>query len=153
MVDEGASHVAAAILGLDSDDMVRFIEHQRTDRWWWPGRDAFEGYVAAVGGFVGLGGEWADPPRQAWPLEEDGAFAVLTGSTWWRLDADVWGSRLVALSEPPARWSDGPSVPSQPTAQSGVVNVLVTHSWSRGVSVSLVLPPTTYLAWLRVESR
>jgi len=153
MVDEGASHVAAAILGLDADDMVRFIERQRTDRWWWPGRDAFEGYVAAVGGFVGLGGEWADPPREAWPLHDDGAFAVLTGSTWWRLDADVWGSRLVALAEPPARWSDVPPVARQPTEPSGVVEVLATHSWSPGVSVSLVLPPTTYLAWLRVGSR
>ncbi len=152
IVDEGSGHVAAAILGLDGDDVVWFIEHQRTDRWWWPGRDALNGYVASFGGFVGLGGVWTEPPSEAWSLYEDGAFAILTGSTWWRLDADVWGHRLVAVSEPPAGWSDVSPVTWAQAAPSGAVGVLATHSWSADVSVSLLLPPSTYLAWLRVET-
>jgi hypothetical protein len=94
--------VAAAALGLAESDLPAFLERQRSDRFWWPDRAAANGYVCAIGGFTGLGGAWVAPPAEARPLAADGAFAVRTHEQWWRLDADVWGSRLVQLDAEPA---------------------------------------------------
>lgn len=92
--------VVAAALGLDAADVGAFAEHQRSDRFWWPGRGAANGYVCAVGGFAGLGGAWVAAPEEARTLD-DGVFAVRTGAQWWRLDADVWGARLVTIEDEP----------------------------------------------------
>jgi len=92
---------AAAALGLDPGELDVFAQHQIDDRFWWPGRWAASGYVCAVGGFVGLGGVWMLPPDSGTALSAPGAFAVLVGDEWWRLDADVWGSRLSRLDAEP----------------------------------------------------
>ncbi|WP_394686121.1 potassium transporter Kef [uncultured Microbacterium sp.] len=119
---------AAAALGLAEGDLDAFAEHQRTDRFWWPGRPGQRGYVCAVGGFAGLGGAWTAPPTDPRPLDADGAFAVRTGERWWRVDADVWGSRLVALEgEPPSGTSR-----------------------SSGPAASLLTFAESYLAWIYV---
>lgn len=119
---------AAAALGLLETDLDAFAERQRTDRYWWPGRAAARGYVGAVGGFAGLGGAWTAPPVDARPLDDDGSFAVRTGERWWRVDADVWGSRLVALDREPQ------TVPGR-----GV-----------GRAASLLTFAESYLAWIYV---
>lgn len=110
--DDALAHLAdvppaatAAALGIGETDLDAFGDHQRTDRFWWPGRTERRGYVCAVGGFAGLGGAWTAPPVDARPLDDDGCFAVRTGERWWRLDADVWGSRLTALEGEPPRTS------------------------------------------------
>ncbi|MEV5041467.1 potassium transporter Kef [Microbacterium sp. LMI1x-1-1.1] len=116
---------AAAALGLDSADLDAFLEAQRDDRFWWPGRAASRGYVCAVGGFAGLGGAWIAPPVEAAPLGDPGAFGVRTGEQWWRLDADAWGSRLRALDAAPEAAAGG--------------------------AASIVLFPDSYLAWVHVR--
>lgn len=147
--DKGA--VAAALLGIGEDDVATFVDRQRTDRWWWPGRDDARGYVAAVGGFVGMGGAWTEPPRRGVTLAEDGGFAILAGSSWWRLDADVWCSRLVQVSDPPDEWLDVVTRKGD-DGDAASVRVLASGAWSATVTVSLVKPPQTHLAWLYAET-
>lgn len=115
----------AAALGLDSATVEAFAVAQRTDRFWWPDRTANRGYVCAVGGFAGIGGAWIAPPRSGIALGEPGAFAILTGEDWWRLDADVWGHRLVPLDAAP-----------EPTAFTS--------------PATIVCQDDSYLAWLHV---
>ena len=157
-----AEAAGAAVLGFDAAGLASFAEHQRGDRWWWPGREETLGYVASVGGFVGLGGAWKVPPRCAVALTEPGAFAILTGDQWWRLDADAWCSRLVLVEDPPALWLDeargaeadasSPSgrAPSAPGAPTNMPRVLARRTWGDAGAVSLVLPAQTYLAWIHV---
>ena len=117
---------AAAALGIAEGELGAFAERQRTDRFWWPGRAGQRGYVCAVGGFAGLGGAWTAPPTDPRPLDDDGAFAVRAGERWWRVDADVWGSRLVALEgEPPTASGRG-----------------------AGPTASLLTFDESYLAWI-----
>lgn len=117
---------AAAALGIPETELDAFAERQRVDRFWWPGRAAARGYVCAVGGFAGLGGAWTAPPVDARPLDDDGSFAVRTGERWWRVDADVWGSRLVALDREPR------------------------PGLGAGVTASLLTFAESYLAWVYV---
>jgi hypothetical protein len=133
---------AAATLGIAPGDLKEFVRAQETNRWWRPGAASVKGYVAAVGGFEGFGGSWIAPPSRAVALEEDGAFAIEAAGRWWRLDADVWCTRLVPEDSPPVAWKHLPIVPD---AQ------MVVHSWVKGVTVSLVQPGPTYLLWIHVE--
>ena len=119
---------AAAALGLGADQLDAFVRRQQTDRFWWPGRADQRGYVLAVGGFRGLGGAWILPPERVDRLTEPGAFAFLVAGSWWRLDADVWGSRLSLLAEQPA---------------------LSDASIDDGVTV--VIGADTHLAWVHVR--
>lgn len=119
---------AAAALGLAEADLRAFTDRQRIDRFWWPGRTASRGYVCAIGGFAGFGGAWTAPPADARSLAEPGAFAVRTARRWWRVDADVWGSRLTEL-------------PAEPTAAA---------PRGGGATASLVTFSESYLAWVHV---
>ena len=119
---------AAAALGIAEGELGAFAERQRTDRFWWPGRAGQRGYVCAVGGFAGLGGAWTAPPTDPRPLHDDGAFAVRAGERWWRVDADVWGSRLVALEGEP----------------------LTALGRGAGPTASLLTFAESYLAWIYV---
>lgn len=123
---ERLRHVAAAALRLDVREVEPFLSRQATDRFWWPGRAASHGYVCAVGGFAGFGGAWIAPPDDGRALGEPGAFAIRTGDRWWRLDADVWCSRLTPLDSEPAM-----------TDAAGPVSVVCTGD--------------SYLAWLHVR--
>ncbi|WP_241796348.1 potassium transporter Kef [Microbacterium sp. C5A9] len=124
---------AAAVLGIGVDQLDVFIRRQGTDRFWWPGRADQRGYVLAVGGFRGIGGAWIRPPERVERLADPGAFAFLVGGVWWRLDADVWGSRLAVLAEEPATaLASGERV----TVQDGV---------------TVVIGPDTHLAWVHVR--
>lgn len=141
----GTQAVAAAALGLDPDIVPEFVSRQGTDRFWWPGRARFTGYVCAVGGFAGLGGVWVEPPSDGHAVLAPGGvppngtpvplvdtsgpavFAVRSGDTWWRIDADVWGSRLSR-------------------AEGGVTGLRQTTG-----RVSVVTRPDTYLAWIHVR--
>lgn len=116
----------AAALGLGVDLLEMFLRRQRTDRFWWPRRADDRGYVLAVGGFRGLGGAWIRPPERVIRLADAGAFAVLVAGEWWRLDADVWGARLTASTEPEV----------VPPAADGV---------------TMVISPDTHLAWVHVR--
>lgn len=109
---DGAMHAAAAAtLGFDVDVLDEFLERQAVDRYWWPGRALANGYVAAVGGFVGFGGSWIAPADRWFPLPGDGAFALRSAGEWWRLDADAWGTRLVRLGAPePGPGAETPGV-------------------------------------------
>lgn len=120
----GPSDAAAAALGLELGTVDGFAAAQGTDRFWWPRRVANHGYVCAVGGFAGIGGTWMSPPHSGIAFDEPGAFAILTGHEWWRLDADVWGHRLVPLPDEP------------PTAFAS--------------RVSIVCRQDSYLAWVHV---
>lgn len=122
---DAARPAVAAALGMREADLDAFVERQRADRFWWPGREAQRGYVCAVGGFAGLGGAWVAPPAEGLALADPGAFAVRTGTQWWRLDADVWGSRLTALTDEP---EPGPAG-----------------------AASLVCFAESYLAWVHVQ--
>jgi hypothetical protein len=125
---EGAypQDAAAAALALPADALAEFAAQQRADRFWWPGRAEWNGYVCAVGGFAGLGGAWVEPPTDGRVLDSgQTVFAVRSGETWWRIDADVWGSRLTRLVSEP-----GPPVSSPAT---------------------IVTRPDSYLAWLHVR--
>lgn len=133
---------AAAALGIPAAELKTFVDKQQTNRWWRPGATPVNGYVASVGGFEGLGGAWIAPPSRAIALEDDGAFAIESAERWWRLDADVWCARLIPVEVPEPGWVDAPL--------HGNVR-LVTHSWVKGISVSLVQPGATYLVWIHVE--
>ncbi|MBD3940264.1 potassium transporter Kef [Microbacterium sp. NEAU-LLC] len=99
--DAAGRRAVAAALFLAEDAVDEFAERQASDRFWWPGRAEARGYVCAVGGFRGLGGAWTAPPDAGRSLGDDGVFAIRSGADWWRLDADVFGSRLVRLDEQP----------------------------------------------------
>jgi len=120
---------AAAALGVGVDVLDEFRRRQRSDRFWWPGRADQRGYVLATGGFRGLGGAWIRPPERVEPLPDDGAFAFLVAGAWWRLDSDVWGTRLSLLSERPS------------TAE------------PRDDRVTVVIGPDTHLAWVHVREQ
>lgn len=120
---------AAAALGLGVDVLDEFRRRQRDDRFWWPGRVDQRGYVLATGGFRGIGGAWVQPPERVESLADAGAFAFLVAGAWWRLDSDVWGARLMLLSE-------------QPTTVA-----------PRGDGVSVVIGPDTHLAWVHVREQ
>lgn len=92
---------AAAALGIGIDHLEVFVRRQQSDRFWWPGRADQRGYVLATGGFRGIGGAWIRPPERVEHLAESGAFAFLVAGSWWRLDADAWGSRLALLADEP----------------------------------------------------
>ncbi|WP_394552725.1 potassium transporter Kef [Agromyces sp. MMS24-JH15] len=117
--------VAAGVLGVEASDLDEFLDRQATDRFWWPGRAAVDGFVWSAGGFEGFGDAWIAPPAQWHPLDEPGAFAVLAGGEWWRIDGDVWGCRLARAEAADTGAADG--VPG----------------------VTLVLRPDTHVAWLR----
>ncbi|WP_395242473.1 potassium transporter Kef [Agromyces sp. MMS24-K17] len=116
----------AAALGLDAAGLGEFATRQSLDRFWWQGRDAARGYVLAAGGFAGFADAWIAPPDAWRPLDEPGAFAVRASGEWWRLDADVFGSRLGRLDAEPE------------------------SSAPRGTAV-VECRPDTHLAWVRVE--
>lgn len=120
---------AVAALGIDAGALAEFVARQAEDRYWWPGRSAARGYVCALGGFTGLGGAWLSPPERWMPLPAPGSFAVRAADAWWRIDADVWGSRVERMnSEPPAD--------PAPHASTGA---------------TLYLNPSSYLAWVHVR--
>lgn len=124
--DVAGRRAAAAALFLAEDALDDFAERQRADRFWWPGRAETRGYVCAVGGFRGLGGAWTSPPDAGHALGDDSVFAVRAGADWWRLDADVWGARLVRLD-------------AQPRAAAAVS------------AASIVCLEDSYLAWVHVR--
>lgn len=122
--DPAGRQVAAAALALDDAGLDEFVARQSADRFWFPGRAALRGYVLSTGGFRGLGGVWIRPPEEAVPLAEAGAFAIRSDDQWWRLDCDVFGSRLRLQT---ARPDAGPSG-----------------------SARIILPPASHLAWVYV---
>lgn len=121
-----AGGAAGAALALPAEAVAEFAAHQRVDRFWWPDRGAWHGYVCAIGGFAGLGGSWVEPPDEGRALDAGQAvFAVRSAQTWWRIDADVWGSKLTRSAGDP-----GPSVAGPAT---------------------IVTRPDSYLAWIHVR--
>ena len=100
---------AAAALGLDPTHLDAFVDGQRGDPFAWPpGRPG--GLIARVGGFRGLGGPWQARPQWTAPLDEAGGHLLWVapeagadgppaGAELWRLDADVFGHRLVLLTD------------------------------------------------------
>ncbi|MDW4571703.1 potassium transporter Kef [Microbacterium sp. M3] len=124
--EPAGGRAVAAALGIAEAALAEFAERQRTDPLWWPGRTAERGYVCAVGGFRGLGGAWLAPPGGGYALAEPGAFAIAADERWWRLDADVWGSRLTRLDDEPG-----------PAASDSLA--------------SIVCPQDSYLAWVHVR--
>lgn len=119
---------AAAALGIGVDHLEVFVRRQQSDRFWWPGRADQRGYVLATGGFRGIGGAWIHPPERVEHLAGSGAFAFLVAGSWWRLDADAWGSRLALLAEEPDF--------SAPVADD---------------AVTVVIGDDTHLAWVHVR--
>jgi hypothetical protein len=94
----GAGAAVAAALGLAGEQLDTFLARQADDAFAWPRADAL---VATVGGFAGLGGRWTAPPEHAFAVGE-AEFAVRTGSDWWLVAVDVFGSRVTRLeAEPP----------------------------------------------------
>ena len=91
----------AATLGLAPDTLSDFVELQQLDPYWWPGRAAAGGQVLRTGGFAGLGGPWLVPPSRAGRAAITGRWVVLTGDSWWQLDADVFGALFTGLDEAP----------------------------------------------------
>lgn len=121
---------AAAVLRIPLEHFDEFRTRQSHDRYWWPGRASANGYVFSVGGFRGIGGAWIRPPERVERLDEAGGFSILVADEWWRLDGDVWGSRLTLVgSEPPAS-------PTTPASDDGV---------------TVVISDDTHLAWLHVR--
>lgn len=119
---------AAAALGIGVDHLELFVRRQQDDRFWWPGRADQRGYVLATGGFRGIGGAWIHPPDRVEHLADSGSFAFLVAGSWWRLDADVWGSRLALLAD-------------EPDISAAVGDAAVT----------VVIADDTHLAWVHVR--
>lgn len=127
LVASGRGEQVARLLGLATASEVSvFVKEQHADRFWWPGRRDARGYVCAVGGFAGLGGTWTAPPTEAYALPEPGAFAIRTADQWWRLDADVWGSRLAPMD-----------LRAKPAPSATATTIVVTED--------------SYLAWVHVQ--
>ncbi|WP_127794027.1 hypothetical protein [Agromyces sp. LHK192] len=146
---EGRARVAAAVLGLEAwgasaasgasaisgasaaSGLDEFLDRQATDRYWWPGRSAANGFVWSVGGFAGFGDAWVAPPEQWHPLDATGGFAVFAAGEWWRVDGDVWGGRCARAEADEASdlARDRPAAVGLP-------------------GVNVVLRTDTHLAWL-----
>lgn len=95
-----------ATLGFSIETLSDFAELQQLDPYWWPGRATGRGQVLRTGGFAGLGGPWLAPPSRAGRGALTGRWVVLAGTTWWQLDADVFGAVLTELGETPECGSD-----------------------------------------------
>lgn len=121
---------AAAVLRIPVERFDEFRTRQARDRYWWPGRATANGYVFSVGGFRGLGGAWIRPPERVTRLSEAGAFGILVAEEWWRLDGDVWGTRLTLLG------AEAPASSETPVDDDGV---------------TVVISDDTHLAWLHVR--
>ncbi|WP_300265627.1 potassium transporter Kef [Microbacterium sp.] len=124
---------AAAVLLIPPDEIDEFRTRQRHDRYWWPARGVRDGYVFSVGGFQGLDGVWIRPPERVERLSAAGAFGILVAGDWWRLDGDVWGSRLTLLG------------PEEPASETKAVFA--------DDGVTLVISEDTHVAWLHVRDR
>ncbi|MCW5952498.1 MAG: hypothetical protein KIT69_09595 [Propionibacteriaceae bacterium] len=95
------SPAVAATLGFAASELADFAELQQLDPYWWPGRMAVGGQVLRAGGFAGLGGPWLAPPVRAGRAAISGRWVVLSGESWWQLDADVFGAVLTELDAEP----------------------------------------------------
>ena len=91
------ARAVAATLGFG--DVATFADRQRVDPYWWPGRDAANGLVLWAGGFAGLGGPWLAPPTMIGRTYISGRWVVRAGTSWWQLDADVFGALLTELGD------------------------------------------------------
>jgi len=146
LLSTAAASAAAATWDVSVADAVAWVEHGREDRWWWQGAHEARGFVAAVGGFAGLGGRWDEPPVKAVPLAEEGAFAVKAGREWWRLDADVCGARWAPVANADPQWNAAIASRGDATHER-----LATVEWVPGQVVSLVRLGYSYVLWLHVE--
>lgn len=128
------AEVGGATLGFPPPELTGFVDRQRTDRYWWPGRERAWGQVLRAGGFAGLGGYWLAPPVLAGTGGVAGRWLVQAGDTWWQLDADVFGSRLVELPDQPQCGPDtdpaGVRIATFP--DSYLVSLAVPAEWNPG---------------------
>ena len=128
-----ADSVLASALGLQASELSDFVRCQAESPFGWPARGTGEVVVARVGGFRGLGGPWTAPPASAEQLSSDGDFLItLADGELWRLEADIFGTRL-SRAEP----GTGPETerPSEPPASG---------AWPTRLAVF----DTSYIAWL-----
>lgn len=144
--------VVAATLGLAGPALEEFAVRQRSDRWWWPGRDAADGYALCTGGFAGIGGAWVTPADAAVAFPDAAAFAIRAGERWWRLDSDVWGSRLAPMNEVPQQW-DTDSTLAPPATAAGLRPLATRREGAGATSIdaTVIRMADSYLAWLHVE--
>lgn len=101
---------AAALLDLPQGAVAATLARHAEDRWWWPGRPDGPGVVQRVGGFVAWGGPWVQVPRVA--AGGPSGWLVLVDGTVGAVVADVHGSTVVGLPDPPA-----PAAPPRPDAR------------------------------------
>ncbi|KQM60511.1 hypothetical protein [Agreia sp. Leaf210] len=125
--------VLASALGLQAGELADFVRCQAESPFGWPARGSGEVVVARVGGFRGLGGPWTAPPASAERLSPDGDFLItLADGEVWRLEADIFGTRL-------SRAEGGPDLVTRPRAEPAA-----SEAWPIRVAVF----DTSYLAWL-----
>ena len=147
--DRPAPEAAAAALGLDPAHLDAFVSGQRDDPFAWPpGRPG--DLIARVGGFRGLGGPWQARPQWTTPLDEPGAHVLWVdpeplgdgpraGSELWRLDADVFGHRLVLLTPDAPAGGAVPEGGGRP-GDAGQARSAVVLRWSSYLALLVAAP-------------
>ncbi|SMQ60964.1 hypothetical protein [Agreia sp. VKM Ac-1783] len=128
-----ADAVLASALGLQAGELADFVRCQAESPFGWPARGSGEVVVARVGGFRGLGGPWTAPPASAEPMSSDGDYLItLADGGVWRLEADIFGTRLSRAETSTDRETARPVVPP------------ASGAWPTRLAVF----DTSYLAWL-----
>ncbi|GAA4167701.1 hypothetical protein [Gryllotalpicola koreensis] len=112
----GPAPALAAALGLPGGTdatraaraaLAAFAAGQHADRFHWPGWEAGGYVLARLGGFIGLGGPWQEPPIDPEPLGP-GRWRVTVAGHPWHIECDLFGhvispETLAAVDETPGR--------------------------------------------------
>jgi hypothetical protein len=136
-----AAPVLASALGLQAGELPDFVRYQAESPFGWPARGSGDVVIARVGGFRGLGGPWTAPPARAEATSADGEFLItLTDGELWRLEADIFGTRLSRAAGGLEHAGD----PEPARATQRHADPAASGAWPTRLAVF----DTSYLAWL-----
>jgi hypothetical protein len=144
-----AAPVLASALGLQPSELTDFVRYQAQSPFGWPARGSGDVVIARVGGFRGLGGPWTAPPVRAEAVSADGEFLItLTDGEVWRLEADIFGTRLSRADNRGEHTGKCDTRPAAGPGPGGGTQPPAAPSASGAWPTRLAVFDTSYLAWL-----
>lgn len=137
--------VLASALGLQAGELPDFVSYQAESPFGWLARGSGDVVIARVGGFRGLGGPWTAPPARAEATSADGEFLItLSDGELWRLEADIFGTRLSRADDRREQASEHAADPGPAGTTPPPAVPAASGAWPTRLAVF----DTSYLAWL-----